>query len=507
MARNLRKFKFLDLKRRGSSQSSAGNVRIKSISAQGSDLVSLKRGLAPLFFTVLCLFSFSCSGPVTYPEAQCKQALQDIALKEYKIPHIEVEFAGTTLGVFMPLDKLFAADLKAALLSGKVTDMESLFQPTDEVIDKVENILFSMSRIMLSTDKKIDFYYLQATDIEKSGMDLTFMGQIDDLKRVRFLDIPRSEYRKRIIHDLQINRAALWHRPVRHFFRDLNEGKTAEIQKAYFSKTVRPKWTREFFFTDAKGTLLPQGRGKWTLLDVRSIPIQDNDIVVYAKAQVVPKDAADKTLPPQTLEYLFQISTVGDTEKIRRIIPLAYLDDKTVFPDFTFTREMVAKSLPNWETEFKTPDITMGDFLARQLTRRFQQTASEDERIFNTFSSVKLVVRFEEKPNRHFLFNATAPLKGTGQVAYSPEKGLHEDVLYFWDRVVREFVDVLRSYSFQDYESLQFQVYQDGEMGTWTASREDLELYRRHKKNLSEILHFSDFVPEPVEDAGSAGSQ
>ena len=479
----------------------------------------LKRGqafidcLSPLFFALSFLALSGC-GQVTYPEAQCKQALQDIARKEYKIPHIEVEFVGTTLGVFLPLDQLFAADLKAALLSGKVTDMESLFQPTDAVIDKVENMLFSMSRIMLSTDKKIDFYYLQATDIEKSGMDLTFMGQIDDLKRVRFWDIPRSEYRKRIIHDLQMNRAALWHRPVRHFFKDLSEGKTAELQKTYFPKTAQNKWTREFFFADAKGVILPQGRARWTLLDVRSIPIQDNDIVVYAKARSESKDPADKSIRPQTSEYLFQISTAGDTEKIRRIIPLAYLDDKTTNPDFTFTREMVAKSLPNWETEFKTPDITMGDFLARQLMRRFQQMSAEDERIFNTFSSVKLVVRFEVKPDRHFLFNAAAPLKGVGQVAYSVEKGpgggphfrLHEDILYFWELVAREFVDVLRSYSFQDYKSLQFQIYQEGKQGTWTASREDLELFRRHKKSLASILKFSESVPESAEDNGATGS-
>ncbi len=469
----------------------------------------LKRGqafidcLSPLFFALSFLALSGC-GQVTYPEAQCKQALQDIARKEYKIPHIEVEFVGTTLGVFLPLDQLFAADLKAALLSGKVTDMESLFQPTDAVIDKVENMLFSMSRIMLSTDKKIDFYYLQATDIEKSGMDLTFMGQIDDLKRVRFWDIPRSEYRKRIIHDLQMNRAALWHRPVRHFFKDLNDGQEGEIQKTYFPKTAQSKWTKEFFFTDDSGKVLSQGRARWTLLDVRSIPIQDNEIVVYAKVQVAPRDATDKKIRSETMEYLFQVSTAGDTEKIRRIIPLAYLDDKSTHPDFAFTREMVSQSLPNWETEFKTPDITMGDFLARQFTRRFQQLAAEDERIFNTFSNVKLAVRFEESPDRHFLFNAAAPLKGPGQVAYTPAKGLHEDVLYFWGRIAREFVEVLRSYSFQDYKSLRFQIYQDGKLMTWTAGREDLELFRRHKKDLASILRLSESVPGPTEDLEAA---
>jgi hypothetical protein len=188
------------------------------------------------------------------------------------------------------------------------------------------------------------------------------------------------------------------------------------------------------------------------------------------------------------MEYLFQISAVGETEKIRRIIPMAFLDDKAATPDFTFTRDMVTKSLPSWESEFKTPDITMGDFLSRQLTRRFQTLAAEDERIANTFSSVKLVVRFDPKPEPQFLFNAVAPLRGEMAVAYTPEQGIHEDVIYFWERIAREFVEVLRSYSFQDYKCLKFQLTQGGQLLTWSATREELELFRRHKKTLREIL-------------------
>jgi len=463
---------------------------LRTISKKGTGWFLGKINLSFLFFA-MSLWALSGCGSATYPEARCKEALQEIALKEYKIPHIEVEFVGTTLGVFLPLDKLFAADLKESLMSGKVTDMESLFQPTEEAIDKVENILFSMSRIMLSTDKKIDFYYLQATDIEKSGMDLTFIGQIDDLKRVRFWDIPRSEYRKRIIHDLHMNRAALWHRPVRHFFKDLNEATGKDVQERYFPNTAPAKWAGEFFFTDAGGKGVSRGRAQWTILELRSIPIQDNEIVVYAKAGVAPKDPADTGLKPKEMEYLFQISTAGDTEKIRRIIPMAFLDDKTATPDFTFTRDMVTKSLPNWETEFKTPNITMGDFLSRQLTRRFQTIAAEDERISNTFASVKLVVRFDPEPEPQFLFNATAPLRGERAVAYTPGEGIHEDVIYFWDRMAREFAEVLRSYSFQDYKFLKFQLSQNGNPLTWVATRGDIELFRRHKKTLRDILVLS----------------
>ncbi|MBI4711632.1 MAG: hypothetical protein HY767_04140, partial [Candidatus Omnitrophica bacterium] len=75
--------------------------------------------------------------------------------------------------------------------------------------------------------------------------------------------------------------------------------------------------------------------------------------------------------------------------------------------------------------------------------------------------------------------------------AYSQGQGIHEDVLYFWDRFAREFVEVLRSYSFKDYEFLKFQLSQGGKVLTWVATREDLELFRRHKKSLKDILVLS----------------
>ncbi|HNX68619.1 MAG TPA: hypothetical protein PLL75_06440 [Candidatus Omnitrophota bacterium] len=449
----------------------------------------LGKGCLTPFFFVLLLAAFSGCSPVTYPEERCREALQEIALKEYKIPHIDVEFVGTTLGVYLPLNELFALDFKEAIMSGKVTDMESLFQPTEAAIDKVEDVLFSMSRVMLSTDKKIDFYYLQATDVEKSGMELVFTGQIDDVKRVRFWDIPRSEYRKRILHEFRLNRAALWHKPVRHFFRDLNEADAATVGKLYFPKTAKEKWAREFLFADAAGKVLPKGSAEWKVLDLRSIPIQDDDIVVYAKVEVSSRDKKMPAFPPKTMEYLFHISTKGEGEKIRRIIPLIYLDGKGTEAGLSFTKDMVYQSLPSWETEFKVPDITMGEFLSRQLTRRLQETVAQDERIYNTFTNVKPLFRYEKSSEPSFSFNVIAPLRNAKQAGVS-NGGIHEDMLYLWELAAREFVDVLRSYSFQDYKSLKFEVSQDGHDRVWVATKEGLDLFRRNRKKLQSVLTY-----------------
>ncbi|HQB94358.1 MAG TPA: hypothetical protein PK997_04015, partial [Candidatus Omnitrophota bacterium] len=171
---------------------------------QGTGPISPVASLSLFLFTVL--FLAGCT-PASYRAEKVKEEIASIAEKEYGIRQCDVRINGTTLGVFLPLDQLFAMDFKEAILSGQVTDMEQLFQPTEKAIDRIEDMLFSMSRVMLSTDKKIDFYYLQAADTEKTGMEMMFLGASDDVKKVRFWDIPRSEYRKRMIHEIQLNRA------------------------------------------------------------------------------------------------------------------------------------------------------------------------------------------------------------------------------------------------------------------------------------------------------------
>lgn len=433
-----------------------------------------------------CLLLYGCT-PVSYSGDRLKEAIAKIAQEEYGIDQCDVKINGTTLGVFLPLKQLFAMDFKEALMSGKVTDMEQLFQPTEEAIDKVEDMLFSMSRVMLSTDKKIEFYYLQATDVDKTGMELSFIGNLDDVKKVRFWDIPRSEYRKRVIHEIQLNRAVLWIRPARQFFKNLSEKKADEIQETYFKNTEEAEWTKEFFFTDTQGNVTEKGRMRWEILDIRGLPVQDNEVMVYAKVRATPVNGEG---PGEELEYLFQVSAEDSQEKIRRIIPMSDIDKVAQDSSISLTRDLVYKSLDRWEGEFKVPDIIMGDFLSKQLTRRIQYAVSTDERIGHTFSGVKLLFKYESAAPKHFSFYMTAPLKSVLKQTYSPLAGVHEDVIYLWELAAREFMSVVHSYGFNDWDYLEFGLTQTAGY-LWTATREDLEKFRKHRVALQDILELT----------------
>jgi len=78
---------------------------------------------------ILCLSFWGCTQ--TYPSHRVKESIQEICRKEYGIENIQVKIEGRTIGVYLPIKKLFATDLKGALsLQGlKAADMENLFQP------------------------------------------------------------------------------------------------------------------------------------------------------------------------------------------------------------------------------------------------------------------------------------------------------------------------------------------------------------------------------------------
>jgi hypothetical protein len=164
--------------------------------------------------TLTAFVGLSGCDKASYPESLVESSIQEICEKEYKIQNVEVKFSGKTVGVFLPLKKLFVTDLKQEVLSGNVSNLDSLFEPDPEAMDKLENVLFTISRVLLSSDKPIDFYVLQATDVESTGLQLVLTGYVADIRRVRLWDISRNEYRKRVLHELKFDRSVLWEKPL-----------------------------------------------------------------------------------------------------------------------------------------------------------------------------------------------------------------------------------------------------------------------------------------------------
>ena len=435
----------------------------------------------------------------TYPGDRVKESIQEICHKEYGIDNIQIKIDGRTIGVYLPIKKLFAADLKEALTRKQGAEIENLFQPAPEALDQVEDVLFSISRVLLSTDLKLQFYVLQATDVEKTGLQLVLSGYVEDIKRVRLWDISRDEYRKRILHELRLNRAVVWHRPVRSFFRVLEQSPSLKSVKPYFVAPLSPELFRSLFFFNPE--LLQDKPAQWRLGELRSTPLEAAQVLVYAPVtigydpiKVAP--GSFKIAPGSSIEYLFVVSLASEPPKISRVIPLSYLDETGKVQKIQIPGDLdIHKDLDSWESEFPLTEIHLGDFLAEQLSRRTQNLVFSDERIQNTFEAVHIGFKYqkeeskdekkENKAKNYFSLELDVKPKTPVDVVLPPS-ALDEDVLYLLNLASREFVDVLRSYQFSDYDFLQLNLSTDP--SAHILGREDLELFRRNKADLAGLL-------------------
>lgn len=446
-----------------------------------------------LVFSVLAgaaLVSLAGCTQKSYPSEKIKESLVEICRKEYGIEEIDVKILGSTIGVYLPLKKLFASDFKEAVDSGKIRNLETLFEPAPEALEKVEDVLFSISRVLLSTDKKLNFYVLQATDIEKTGMQLVLNGYVDDIKRVRIWDISRNEYRKRVIHELRLNRAVIWHKSVREFFKDLETLNVEEVREKYFQKALPAEAVQTLFFNVLLTGRPDEARVRWDIVDLRSQLIQKNEVLVYAKVR--PYREGEIPSGDEDLQYLFMLALDHDQPKIARIIPFQYRDNEANMQRIPFPKELqMQENLEGFEQEFPLEEIHLGPFLAQQLSRRVQALLSGDERIQNTFHEIKLNFGYHEEPPRKYF---SLDLEAVPRDASPVQKNslvYHEDMLYLLNVASREFVDVLRSYQFGDFEYLSLNLVQ--EPASWVLPRDGLELFRRKKVDVQGLLGLAKF--------------
>lgn len=430
----------------------------------------------------------------TYAPDRVKDSIQEICRKEYGIEKIDVKIVGSTIGVFLPLKKLFAADFKDTLLAGKTAaDVEDLFHPSPEALDQVEDVLFSISRVLLSTDLKLQFYVLQATDVEKTGLQLVLIGYVDDIKRVRLWDISRNEYRKRVLHEIRLNRAVVWHRPVTQFFRELEKSPTLESLQPHFVRPLSsPLIESLFFFNPDAAAGVPSPSSRWKLGELRSTLVAPTRILVHVPVELEydPRKVSPGALkvpPGSALEYFMIVSFASEPGRILRVIPISYLDAAGAIQKLPLSDEFNFRTdQDSWQIEFPLSEIRLGDFLAEQLSRRTQALLAQDERIQNTFDEIRMTFRYQKDvPQKYFMLELDAKPKTHTPLRAQPS-ALDEDVLYLLNLASREFVDLLRSYQFSDYEFLQLNLASDPLARI--LAREELELFRRNKADLQGIL-------------------
>ncbi|MCX5708747.1 MAG: hypothetical protein NTY14_07275 [Candidatus Omnitrophica bacterium] len=144
-----------------------------------------------VFSVIFCGFLLAGCFPddiqPSYKEADIPVTIKKICREEFKLRVLPIR-VGNTLWVYAPQPRLLHADF------GKKP--EKIFD--EDLLDKARNILTSISRVLLSSDKAPDFFVLVLSDIN-IGLDYSLTANILDIKKSAAGMIPWNEANKRYV--------------------------------------------------------------------------------------------------------------------------------------------------------------------------------------------------------------------------------------------------------------------------------------------------------------------
>ena len=123
------------------------------------------------FFLYLNLSGCQNSLEPTFKEEDIPELVKQILKDEYKLDVI-TERTETTLWIYVPLPKILDKDY--GVKEGKFFD--------EEMTDKLRNILSTVGRVVLSSNKAPEFFALWASDIN-IGLDYIIIGNVLDIKK------------------------------------------------------------------------------------------------------------------------------------------------------------------------------------------------------------------------------------------------------------------------------------------------------------------------------------
>ncbi|MFH1995940.1 MAG: hypothetical protein ABIJ27_02955 [Candidatus Omnitrophota bacterium] len=152
-----------------------------------SILRSLRTGFACAGLAAVIAVTATGCGP-SYTVDNIEESIVDICKREYNLD-VKVETIGKTIAIYLPLKNL----------------IDLTFAVTDESSKKINEVLLSATRVVISTDAEFNFYCVIAHDERLPEIQIVIVKSVEDVKRFLLSDISRGDYSKRMLVDLRVN--------------------------------------------------------------------------------------------------------------------------------------------------------------------------------------------------------------------------------------------------------------------------------------------------------------
>jgi len=135
------------------------------------------------FMLGLALLGSGCKS--TYSSGSVNQAISDICQKEYGV-QVGVHAEDNTVDVYLPATNVLKSDMTFS----------------DHVLDKIEHVMLTATRVTLSSEMKYDFFVLTTRDL-RTGVEVSFVRYIKDIRRLITDDISRTDFFQRMLIDVK----------------------------------------------------------------------------------------------------------------------------------------------------------------------------------------------------------------------------------------------------------------------------------------------------------------
>lgn len=137
----------------------------------------------------------------TYPYERAAEEVKRLCRQEYGID-VLVKIQGDTIGVFLPLERFFETPVDLDSPKGILDLLTGNVRLAQEVGEKLDDVMLSTTRVVLSTDRPLQFYVVLAID-RKTGAGISLTRYVEDIKRFMLGDISRGDFINRMLLEMR----------------------------------------------------------------------------------------------------------------------------------------------------------------------------------------------------------------------------------------------------------------------------------------------------------------
>ena len=197
------------------------------------------RNKALIGIFVLFALSQTACGP-TYPKEMLDRAVIQLCKEEYDID-VKVKLAGSTIAVYIPIENFLGEGLAIS----------------KDAMEKINDVVLSISRVTMSTDAPIQFYIVIAQDPILPELEIVIIRYVQDIKKLHYSQISRGEFFNRAIIEMKMTPQAQKEKILKTIFEQLHVEQTEELVNEFLTGDVNTigdigYWNNEFFIKDIR---------------------------------------------------------------------------------------------------------------------------------------------------------------------------------------------------------------------------------------------------------------